>query len=478
MVQNNIQLISPGTFEAEKHYYPKVINAQIHPLISYFFNMSKVSLIKRYCHLNPQVKKEKLLEILTYQPAKLRWAGADLFYATTDTGRRKMVVLETNSCPSGQKSMPLRTEDDELGGYRFLLEKIFCPLLKNKRLPNGKLAVIYDKNYMEASGYASALSELENEEVLLVSSYKNDPEPLIRFTDGILEVRYNSTWQPIRAAFRYITQTPWNRIPIHTKTLIFNPILACLAGGRNKMVAAKAYDIYNSELEGSGLSIVTPETIYDVSKEEIPLWVTRFGGHAVVKIPYSNAGQGVFTITNEQELDHFMSQDYDYNQFIVQSLIGNSEWSSHTKSGKLYHIGTIPNKKGNIFVADLRMMLISTKDGFRSTALYARKAAAPLKDTLEENSNSWEMLGTNLSIKLGKNDWDSETSRLLMMDCRDFNQLGIGIDDLIEGFVQTILAIIAIDKMAMRLVTKSGKFRLSLFKSLNNDQKLLDELIL
>jgi hypothetical protein len=42
------------------------------------------------------------------------------------------------------------------------------------------------------------------------------------------------TWEVVRAAIRYVTQKPWNRIPPITRTLIYNPVLACLAGGRNK----------------------------------------------------------------------------------------------------------------------------------------------------------------------------------------------------------------------------------------------------
>ncbi len=344
-------------------------------------------------------------------------------------------------------------------------------------MPPGKLAVIYDKNYMEASGYASTLADAIGEPVYLIPFFHGEDSSFVRFLNGILQVYHEDSWHSIRAAMRYVTQKPWNRLPLQCKTLIFNPIIGCLAGARNKLVAAKAYDFLNSELQGSGLSLLTPETIYDVSKEEIPLWVQRFGGHAVIKVPYSNAGQGVFTITNEKELDEFMNQEYPYNQFIIQSLIGNSTWSSNGKTGKLYHIGTVPNKKGNIFVADLRMMVMATSDGFKPVACYARKAHSPLPDIIDSSISSWDVLGTNLSVKLGKNSWDSDTSRLLIMDRKDFNTLGIGIDDLIEAFIQTILAVISIDKMACRLLTKSKVFKKKLFKSLNNDEKLLQEIM-
>lgn len=70
-----------------------------------------------------------------------------------------------------------------------------------------------------------------------------------------------------------------------------NEIISCLAGGRNKMMAARAYDLYNSELANSNLSVRTPETINNVARAEIPLWVESMGGHAVLKVPYSNAGK-------------------------------------------------------------------------------------------------------------------------------------------------------------------------------------------
>ena len=110
-------------------------------------------------------------------------------------------------------------------------------------------------------------------------------------------------------------------------------------------MAARAYEFYNSELDGSGLEIRMPETIRNVTKNEVPLWVETMGGHAVLKVPYSNAGQGVYTITNKEELDAFMATEHHYDKYIVQSLVGNASWSSMTRSGKFYHVGTIPNRK-------------------------------------------------------------------------------------------------------------------------------------
>ena len=469
--------VQPGAFESTRHYYPRVLNAQIHPLVGFFLRMKPERLVDRYCHLNPRVAPRDLNEILEYQPKHLRWAGTDLFHVTTERGVRRMVVIETNSCPSGNKSLPLLAEEFEQGGYRRLLERAFMPLLAKRGLPKGDLAVIYDKNYTETSGYAAAMADLSGERVWLAPMPAGQPDPPARFDDGLLEVRDESgQWHPIRAAMRYVTQRPWERIPVQTKTYIFNPIIACLAGGRNKLVAAKAYDLYNAELQACGLEIHTPETIRDVRREEIPLWVQRFGGHAVIKVPYANAGQGVYTITSSAELDVFMAADIAYDAFVVQALVGNYGWSSSGPSGRFYQVGTMPNRHGAIFVADIRMMISASPDGMRPVALYARRAPNPLTAALD-GSDSWGMLGTNLSRKRADGGWEADDERLVLMDRKDFNSLGVGLDDLIEGFIQTVLATIAIDRLASNLLSQKGKLKRRLFRSLNDDQVLLDELV-
>ncbi len=474
---NTAKVIHPGEFEAHRHWYPKALNATIHPMINFFLNLEQHRVVNRYCHLHPKVKAEVLEELLNYHCKYFRWAGADLLNVTSAGGKRQMVVIENNSCPSGQKSMPLLDDNQEQGSYRWLIERSFLPFVRRRGGIQGRLAVVYDKNPMEASGYAAVIADVFKEEVFYVSFHQHEIDPAVRFTDGVMEVRdEEGQWHPIRAAFRYLTQRPWSRLLLHSKTRVFNPIIACLSGGRNKMVAAKAYDMFNAEIAESGLKINIPETIWDVGKNEIPLWVRKMGGQAVVKVPYSNAGQGVFTIVNEQELDAFMRLEFPYDQFIVQSLIGNYQWSSTSSAGRLYHVGTIPNSKGKTFVADLRMMVSTTEQGIRPLCVYARRAPKPLEDFLTEGSESWDMLGTNLSIKRPDGSWDSDTNRLLLMDRRDFNKLGIGIDDLIEAYIQTVLSMVAIDHMAKTLVNKQGRFRMRLFKSLNDDPSLIEEI--
>lgn len=475
MTQSVYKLIQPNGFESERAFYPRVLNAQIHPLVRFFTDLPNERIAERYVHMHPAVSKEAIVAALTTRTAHFRWGGADLFHVTNDRGSRKMMVVETNSCPSGQKSMPRISEDLEQAGYRRLLERSFVPMLKRRRLPRGGLAVVFDKNPMEAGAYAATLADLTGEPVHQVEFRENGDK--VRFSDGVMEVQAPDGWTPIRAALRYVTQRPWNRIPPVTRTAIFNPVLVCLAGGRNKMLAAKAYDLFNAELVDSGLAINVPETIWDVAPAEVPMWVQRMGGVAVVKDPYSNAGQGVWTIASPEELKRFMALPHRYDRFIVQALIGNARWSSRSRTGRLYHVGTFPDRKNRIYVADVRFMVGSSPTGFFPVAMYARRARAPLATALEPGADSWSMLGTNLSYRDAAGGWATETERLILVDSRDFNRLGLGLDDLIEGYIQTVLAVTAIDRMASSLLTRKGRFRRRFFQSLNPDPTLVAEIM-
>lgn len=466
--------VQPGSWDALVHFYPRVPNAVMHPLVRSFFHLGNTRIAERYAHLHPEVDRAAVHALLGGLPQWFRWSGTDLFHTTDEHGVRRMVVIETNSSPSGQKSMPLLDEADEQSGYRRLLSRSFLPLLQQRGLPSGVLAVLWDKNPMEVSGYASVLADLTGEPVHLV--HLPAEGGALRVTDGVVQVPVDGAWTPVQAAFRYVTQRPWVHLPPITRTAMQNPVLACLAGGRNKLVAAKAYALFNARHADVGLRIRTPHTNPSVSYEEVPLALERLGGVGVVKVPYGNAGQGIYTITCEQELRAFQAVAHRYERFVVQALIGNVGWSSRTREGRLYHVGTMPDQRSEMYVADVRMMVGADADGFYPVAMYARRARAPLSWERPTDGTSWNVLGTNLSKRVGEGEWTTEPERVLLVDSRDFNSLGVGIDDLIEAYVQSVMATSAIDAMAAALVDNTGAFRRGFFRSIDSDATLLEEM--
>lgn len=120
-------------------------------------------------------------------------------------------------------------------------------------------------------------------------------------------------------------------------------------------------------------------------------------------------------------------------------------------------------------------------------ALYGRRAAKELSDSPPEERyfflrknlyfiRSWEQLGTNLSVRNDDGTWITDTKRLIVAAVSSFNKLGMGVDDLINAYIQSVLACIAIDRLSSRLL-HDGKFEKEMFQSLSKDKKFLDEIL-
>lgn len=448
-ISKNVHLVEPGDFEPTDHWYPRVLNSNIHPLVAYFLNLSHEQMMERYHRLHPSSDPEAIMEVLTYQPQYFRWAGTDLMHVTNHEGNRKLTVIETNSCPSGQKSMPLLDLNVEKGGYKRLIEGTFKPMVEAMN-ETGGLAVIYDKNPMENVGYAATIADAFHEVVYLAKFDKDDKEPPVKFKDGWMYIRNEKEeWVKIRAAFRYVTQEPWNRLPQKSKTLLLNPIEACLSGGRNKEVASSAYDTFNQKFKDKGIQIFTPKTFTKVPFGELKKYFEILGRNMVIKVPDSNAGQGVYTVVNEKELDFALQNISEDDLYLVQQLIHSNYNKGLDPSQAWYHVGTIPDSKGRSYAFDLRLMMHATETGLRPLAVYSRRSGHPLNEELPEGMNSWEVYGTNLSIK-GEDGWTYADERLMLFDIRNFGQLGLGIDELIKGFVQSAMAVYAIDQNAIK----------------------------
>lgn len=445
-------MISPGEFNPDLHYYEKVKNKTIHPDVKIFLSYTKNDLIDKYVEQHKNIDKKTLENILIYQPKHFYWSGVDLY----KTESNKMIILETNSCPSGQKSMP-----DDIPGHRYtLLMQQFLYLSKTKSHIKGSLAVIYDINQMELSGYAKQLANLANEPVYYIEIHEKENKH-IYWENGVLFVLNDGTYIPIRAAFRFVTQKPWLKIPVKTQTFIYNPVIACLAGGRNKLIANKAYDNFNDEFSNTGIKIHKPLTLTDIDLKDIAEHVRNMNYCSVIKIPYSNSGQEVFIIRCEKDLNDFLREvnNFTYKKCIIQELITPK--------------CTEPDTSGNKYIYDLRFMNYHNGSNYVPLIMYARKAKSHFSN--ENMASSKDMYLTNLSERITGGGWVHHSERLILLDEKEYIMLNINIDNLVEAYFQCVFATIAIDKMADSLY--KDDFNIELFTKLNDDTSLITEII-
>jgi hypothetical protein len=459
--------VDPGTFSAADASYPQVLALQPHPEVELFFGLPRSELVARYCERHPSTDAAELARLLGGHCRHLRWAGSDLLLVRGADDRRRMIVLETNSCPSGQKSMPLLASRDRRGGYLRVAEALF------NAEDAGTTAVVYDKNPMEAFGYARTLADHLQRPVPVARFGVDDPGAAVRFREGVMQVRDETgRWHGVNRAFRYVTQRPWARLPVRTHTAIVNPVVACLAGGRNKLVAHKAYERLSSALHGAGLEVRTPLTFAGVELGDVRDAVAALGGQAVVKVPYSNAGQGMHIVTDRAELATFEAGPHGYDRFVVQELVGDLPASAGSPTRHV-QLGTCPDHQGRRFAFDLRMLVCSGPRGFEPVAAYARRAPEPL----DSGAPASRRFATNLSGRNAGGAWTLDDSRLVPLGAAGFELLGLSLDDLIDAYVQTVLSVWAIEQMSRSLLDEHGDFSRQAFLAENGDDALLGELL-
>lgn len=106
-----------------------------------------------------------------------------------------------------------------------------------------------------------------------------------------------------------------------------------------------------------------------------------------------------------------------------------------SSKGKFYYIGIVFSSKGNVYVADICMMVSYIVEGIRLLFIYVCCVVELLVDYIEGGIDFWFMFGINFFIKEGFNSWGLDINCLFFMDCCDFNKFGIGLDDLVDVYI-------------------------------------------
>lgn len=82
-----------------------------------------------------------------------------------------------------------------------MLESAFKDMMDTADRSLGGLAVVCDKNMMEASGYAATLAEVMKEKVWLVEFYEYDQDPPVKWIDRVMYIRDEKKGTPPRSEF-------------------------------------------------------------------------------------------------------------------------------------------------------------------------------------------------------------------------------------------------------------------------------------
>lgn len=78
LIAARVRLVQPGHFNRRRHFYPKAVDALIHPTLATFLSLGNEGIISRYHSLHPSVDTAMLEGFLNYNPKYFRWAGDQL----------------------------------------------------------------------------------------------------------------------------------------------------------------------------------------------------------------------------------------------------------------------------------------------------------------------------------------------------------------------------------------------------------------
>ena len=120
--------MKPENFAAEDHFYPHILNGQLHPMIRSFLDIDTKKIAACYCHffcfvfvffIQVRSNSNNYVTKKNYSNKNQisHCSGADLFVVTNNKGGRYLCVVETSTCPRGQKSMSLPELEMEIMAF-------------------------------------------------------------------------------------------------------------------------------------------------------------------------------------------------------------------------------------------------------------------------------------------------------------------------------------------------------------------------
>lgn len=137
-----------------------------------------------------------------------------------------------------------------------------------------------------------------------------------------------------------------------------------------------------------------------------------------------------------------------------------------------------------MYAYSFRIVACNSPTGFKMITICCARAPAPFA----KNGEAAEIAPNALLNKIrtvhendvyitniGPNPNGEERS--FYVDDAGMKGMGIGMDDVIDGFMQTVYSIHAIDNMCKKLTMEDGELNMQLLTELNPDPQLLAEVV-
>lgn len=434
--------------EQSRLYFGHVKEAN---LLKQFTQLNQDDIIRLYCENHDNTDPKQIKDFLNYKPEVFLWSGID-FMKVKHKNKDTVAIIELNSPPSGSCFYPAidSTHDADLK-----LMEAFAENIANINKEDGVLAILFQNFPMEKEILAIHLSNITNEEVYLVNLRQREVDQNYCISNEYIEIFDGKSWLNIRAAFLIIPDDIYLCLPFQTKTFLSNSALSFIAGGINKNTAASAFNKMNQDLPDY-LQIKYPFTTNNLTKEECINLTNERDGIGVAKGAYGYGGKEVFFLLSEENKKEFIDSNVASKSFVYQDLIGFPHWFSFERDERVYQIGTKDN-----FVCDFRFIIAYTvTEGFKFISMFSRKSMKSFDCAFEDVIRCpKEVLTTNLT---SLPDVYTETCyyhpKILQMNDENVDLTNLTLNDLVEFYVQAVLATIACDKNAIELRGKYGDY--------------------
>ncbi|XP_037025300.1 uncharacterized protein LOC119066766 [Bradysia coprophila] len=474
-----VQPDDPFSYElcVETAVFNKTLNQEI---VDFMKNWSTAQIIESYTQTRPHVNQQVLKGLLTENPTFVLYSGVDLIYSKGRNGKKKFLLIETNVYTAGQDAMPPSAQVYETHSNLCVLNDEW----KRQPVEAGGLAHMYGRKTRRDYAYPHIMAKLTKESIHVVPMFSKredgEIETLYRFVDGTMQVKYKDEWQNIRACFCTMSYRTWSFFPVtnNLKTYMCPHPIAGLVG-KNKILSEYAYRDFNEKYSKHGIQIRGPKTMVGIAKADIREIVEQnFNGRAVIKTPYDSQGRGVYIIRTDGDLDDFYAKDEsDYSLWVVQELIGLEACPNDRYQQIGFHLD------GQMYAYSVRIIACNSPSGFKMITICSARAPAPFAKDGETADIAPGLLHKIKTVheddvyvtNIASNP-DGEL-RSFYFDDAGVKGMGIGMDDVIDGFMQTVYCTHAIDNMCKKLIMENGELDVQLLRELNPDPQLLAEVV-